>query len=226
MTRAAEWPQRVMSTERIRIWIGQKKDHGVAANYFFAASSLVFGVLVVLLTFWITYFVIYMAADGLSALCDLVIEKRFHVTHTARLMLSGVFVLVLFLQYFRTAPSYWKEVPTDEKDFGPLMKATLGDYAALSPVLSHPKTVAKSVADVLLTGPRLVLGSWGKLNEARRLKGMNETACAHVLALVYSRPDAVPYEELCSAGWGRQLLDLKTIDGYISWRQVCCYRMN
>jgi len=169
--------------------------------------------LTVVLTFWIAYFVIYMAADGLSALCYLIFNQRFHVNHPTRLILSGVFVLLLFLQYFRTAPSYWKELPTDERDFGPLVKATLGDYEVLSPILSHPKTVSKAVADVLLTGPRLVFGTWQKLQEARRWKAMNEAACSQMLVLLYSRSDIVPYEELCATARGRQLPHLKAIDG-------------
>jgi hypothetical protein len=202
-----------LNSERIRIWVSEKKSRGVAANYLFAVASFIFGVLVVFLTFWITYFVIYVAADGLSALCDLVTNQRFHLSHLTRLILSGLFVLILFLQYLRTAPSYWREYPTDERDFGVLMKATLGDYQVLSPVLSHPKTVSKAVADVLLTGPRLVFGSGLKLQQARKFKGMDEAACAQVLALVYSRADEVSYQELCAAGWGRQLMNLKAIEG-------------
>jgi hypothetical protein len=200
-------------SDSMQAWVSKKKSRSVMANYFFAITSFGFGVLAVFFTFWITYFVIYIAVDGLSALSDLVTDHRFHLSRLARLILSGVFVLVLFLQYLRTRPSYWKEYPTDERDFGPLMKATLGDYQVLSPVLSHPKTVSKAIADVLLTGPRLVFGSWQKLQLAQKLQAMNEAACAEVLALLSSRTDAVSYEELCAAGWGRQLVDLKAIDG-------------
>src|SRR5262249_31745231 len=150
-------------TQAIEAWIRIKKDRGTTGNYLLAIFSLLGGLVTLFLTFWIAYFVIYLAVDGLSALCDLFFNFRFHIPDSARLVFSGVFVLVLSLQYFWTAPSYWTEYPTDEKDFGPLIKASLGDYQVLSPVLSHPKTVSKAVADVLLTGPRLFFGTWGKI---------------------------------------------------------------
>jgi hypothetical protein len=202
-----------MSPYQIQTWVSKKKKQDLAANYGLAAASLVSGVIVLFITFWVTYGVIYVAADGFSAVSNLLANFKFQIVHSVRLIFSGVFVLALFLQYLRTNPEYWREYPTDEKDFGLLMKETLGDYRVLSPILSHPKTVSKGVADVLLTGPRLVFGSWGRIKQAQQLKGMDETICAEALALIYSRPDAVPYEELCSKGWGRSLAALKTWDG-------------
>jgi hypothetical protein len=201
-----------LNTEAIRFWLKDKKRHDIAANYVFAVLSLVFGIIVVFITFWITYVVVYLGWDGLSALGDLLFSKRFVLTYPARLICSSVFVVLLFLYYFRMDPSYWREYP-QEQDFDPRVKEMLGDYKVFAPVLSRPQTSAKMAVDVLLTGPRLLANTWRRLQQARAVEKLDIDATARILALLHARNDAVPYEELRTTGMGPHLAGLKCVEG-------------
>jgi len=71
------------------------------------------------------------------------------------------------------------------------------------------------LADILLSGPRLVTGAWTLIRASSRLKQLDVDGCSQLLAFLASRPNAVPYEELREAGWEDLFAQSRNIEGVV-----------
>jgi hypothetical protein len=174
------------------------------------AAVLVAGVVLVFLTFWATYGILWFISPGLRALADLTLNKKVSIPHTARLIGSGVFVLLLFVQYFRTNPWYWQEYPKEDLEMAEKAEIVFGAAGA---ILSRPGTSAKMIADLLITGPRLVASGCRTATTAIRIVRLDPVGCARLLAYMLARDGTVPYEELRAAGWEPWLGQLRCLGG-------------
>jgi len=82
-------------------------------------------------------------------------------------------------------------------------------------MLAYPGASANMVADILLSGPRLVTGAWNLCRESMRLARLDETGCAELLAFLSRCDMAVPYDELRGAGWEDWFGQLRSIEGVL-----------
>jgi hypothetical protein len=155
-------------------------------------TALIAWIVILFLTFWFTYAVIWFGWYGVSAISELVFSRKLHLSHELRLVLSGVFILLLFIQYFRTDPSYWGEYPKRDYVTAPGLQMQAGVIGGLGFMLAYPGASANMVADILLSGPRLVIGAYRLVEKGFRLKNIDENRCAELLVLLYARNDAVP----------------------------------
>ena len=204
-----------MSADAIQVWLKRRKSSGATSRGLLAIGALFAGVIVLLLTFWFTYAIIWFGWLGVSALSDLVLGKRLHLTHEWRLVLCGVFLLLLFVQHFRTDPSHWGDYPKRDYVAAPVLQMRAGVLGGLGFMLAYPGASANMVADILLAGPRLVTGAWSLWRESRRLARLDAEGCAPLVAFLASRPAAVPYEELREAGWESWFVQLRCIEGVV-----------
>ena len=199
-----------MNPEILNSWLKKKKTWGVTSNCLFGVLAFIAGLVVLFLTFWFTYAAIYFIGDGFSSLCKTALNKQIHVSHTTRLICSGLFILLLFIQHFRTSPFHWGEYPKREY-CSAFVSHRLGPMA----LLLYPGASANMIADILLSGPRLVTGAWTLVSQALRLRRMDEAGCAQLLVFLASKPGAVPYEDLRSAGWEDWFPHLRCIEGVL-----------
>jgi hypothetical protein len=180
-----------------------------------AFVALLGGLVVLFLTFWLTYAVIWFGMRGISALSQLAFSERLQLPHQWRLILSGVFLLLLFIQHFRTNPWHWGDYPDRNYVAAPGLPARAGLVGAFGIMLAYPGASANMIADILLSGPRLISGTWTLWRESRRLAALDVEGCGQLLNFLASRPTAVPYEELRAAGWEEWFGQLRSIDGVI-----------
>jgi hypothetical protein len=195
-------------------WLKNKKSRLAMAKRLLAVASFFGGLVVLFITFWFTYAIIYVGVDGLSAAWQIVGGAKLKLSHEWRLVCSGLFLVLLFIQHLRTCPHYWTEV-----DFGELDPARalalrrLGGPAGA--LLASPRASAKLISDLLLSGPRLITNAWGLVVESRRLSRMDESGCAQLLLILASRHTATPYEELKAAGWEAWFNQMRLINGVV-----------
>jgi len=202
-----------MNSEVVKAWLRKKKTWGFYQNELLGVGGLVGGLLILFLTFWFTYAVIWFGAYGVSAASELLINKKFHVSHEIRLVCSGVFVVLLFVQHFRTDPNHWGDYPDRDYASAPALQMQAGAIGGLGFMLAYPGASANMVADILLVGPRLITGSFGLMKKGFRIKNLDENGCAELLAFLHSQAKAAPYEELKSAGWEQWFQQLRCIEG-------------
>jgi len=202
-----------VSPETVKIWLRKKKSLGFAQNAAFGVVALLAGLVILFLTFWFTYAVIYTCIMGVSAVSELVLNKRVHLGHTGRLIGSDIFILLLFFQHFRTDSSHWGDYPKRDYPIVPGLGMRAGLFGGLGLMLAYPGASANMVADILLSGPRLVVGSWGMFKRALTLKRMDENGCGELLTFLWSKTGVVPYDDLKSAGWEVWFPEMHCIDG-------------
>lgn len=199
-----------MNSDAIKAWLTGKKSSRATSRMLLALGLLVAGLVVLFLTFWFTYAIIWFGFQGVSALSSLVFSEKLHLAHEWRLVLSGLFLVLLFTQHLRTNPWHWGDYPA-RGDYSPVAGHVLGPWA----LLAYPGASANMIADILLSGPRLVTGTWTLVQESRRLNQLDVDGCSQLLAFLATRPTAVPYEELRAAGWEDWLPQLRNLEGVV-----------
>ena len=201
-----------MNANAIQRYVQQQK-RGASVQYtLFGVAALLAGLLAVFLTFWFSYAIIFWGWGGMMAAMHLLGMDGPYMPHRVRLMFSGTFIVLLFVQHFRTSPWHWGEYP--EKDYKGFVSSA-GGFGGLASMLAYPGASANMVADILLTGPRLVTGSWKLFVKAKQLRQLDEASCAAILEYLAVQPHAVSYEDLAKGGWSGWLEQLKSIEGVL-----------
>jgi hypothetical protein len=199
-----------MNAAAIQSWLRRKNTSDAAVRRVTAVLALAGGLVVLFLTFWFTYAIVWFAFHGVAALGALFANQKLRLGHEWRLVISGVFVVLLFIQHLRTSPWHWGEYP-ERDDYSRLAGRVLGPWA----LLKYSGASANMIADILLSGPRLVTGSWQLWREAARLRSLDAEVCSRLLAFLLSRPEVVPYDELCEAGWEEWFGQLRGLEGLV-----------
>jgi hypothetical protein len=202
-----------MDMDMATSWLKKKKTAGLALHLLTSLLGFISGLVVLFLTFWFTYAIIWFGWSGVSAVSELIFSKRLYLSHGWRLAASGIFIVLLFIQHFRTSRWYWGTYPKDDYVSMPGLQARAGVTGSLVTLLAYPEASANMIADILLTGPRLVMGSFQLATQGLRWKKIDEHGCAQLLVILYERVVSVPYEELKDAGWDAWIGQLRCIDG-------------
>ena len=204
-----------MNSDVVKVWLKRRKSSGATSRLLLAIVALLSGLVVLVFTFWFTYAIVWFGFQGVSALSSLVVSKKLHLAHEWRLVVSGVFLVLLFVQHFRTDPWHWGDYPKGDYVSAPGLQARAGVMGGLGFMLAYPGASANMIADILLSGPRLVSGAWNLWREARKLMRLDEEGCSQLLTFLASRSNAVPYAALCEAGWEDWFSQLCSIEGVV-----------
>ena len=189
------------------------KTKSIVSHALLAIVVFLAGLVVLFFTFWLTYVIIWFGGYGISAISELAINKRLHIPHSARLIGSGTFLVLLFIQHFRTSPLHWGDYPRRDYAAAPALQMQLGATGSLIWLLAYPGASANMIADLLLTGPRLAVGSWQLAAKMFQIKRVDTASCSNLLGFLLQRGHAVPYEELREAGWEPWFEQLHQIEG-------------
>jgi hypothetical protein len=199
-----------MITDAIREWLQRKKSRGAIGQLLLAVVTLLGGIGVLFFTFWFTYAIVWFGFQGVSAVSSLASGKRLQLSHEWRLGISAGFLGLLFLQHLRTSPWHWGNYPVRD-DYSPGAGRALGPWA----LLRYPGASANMIADILLSGPRLVTGAGKMMRQANRLRRLDVDGCSQLIAFLASRPGAVPFDELREAGWEDWFDQLRCVEGIV-----------
>ena len=200
-----------MNQEAVKAWLKAKKSSGATNRCLLAFVTLLGATVVLFLTFWFAYAVIWISFPGISAVSEMAFGKRLKLAHEWRLALSGVFIVLIFIKHLRTSPWYWGDYGEVDAE----RAWALGHVSPVAALLSAPSASANIIMDIFMSGPRLLTGSWNLWRESRRIGAMDEECCSQLLAILASRHSAVPFEELREAGWEEHLGQLRCIDGVV-----------
>lgn len=185
-----------MRSQTIQHWLRKKTVRHVWACAAGSVLALVAGIVVLFLTFWFTYFVVFLVEGGFSAVTELCFNHQFHFGHVWRLAISGAFIIALFIEWMRRSPwdlgNYGKIVVPP----GANALARRDGTFALGLLLANPQASSSIIAEILYTGPRLVLGAGSLVREGFWVRNMDTVRCARILELLVASENAVTYEEL------------------------------
>lgn len=105
-------------------------------------------------TFVITYVVVLFGFGGISAASELLFSKPLSFSAAGVRVVSWCFLALLFVEYARVSREYWADYPAPHGRWS--LVAYAGGQWSLIALLANAGTSARMIADVLLTGPRLM----------------------------------------------------------------------
>jgi hypothetical protein len=180
-------------TQALATWLDGYIKTRSASLLLGSLGLLLLGAVVLFVTFWVVYLVIYLGFDWI-----------FHMSHTVRLWVSAGFMLLLFIGNATTDREYletYSFTPGTSSDKvvhidipGVVSGSTVNP---LAPDSAH--SYVKIITSVLYGGPRLVSNAWQLLRRVQRLRGLDRDACTAVLALLAASDGKVPFTEIASA---------------------------
>ncbi len=185
-----------MNADAIATWLKKKITWHRYSCWAGSVLALAAGFLALFLTFWFTYVVVFIGQEGVSAITDLCFNRKFHISHFWRMIISGLFVAALFFEWFRrrnAEPGNYEGVNSP-----PMSRAFVfytGMGGALAMLLANPQASSTLIVEILCTGPRLILGSIS-MTRAALARDFDVEGCVQVLQLAMSKISAVTYEEL------------------------------
>jgi hypothetical protein len=199
-----------MTSEAVQHWLERKINLHIFGCWVGAVLALLAGVLVLFLTFWLAYFVVFMGEWGVSAVTELTYNRQFHLGHAWRLIIAGLFLVALFVEWIRRSP--WELGNYGRVNAAPGSQALVmqgGAFSSFAMLLANPQASASMIAEILYAGPRLVLGAKSLAYEACCSRSFDSAECARILQVLVSKENAVTYEEFMAMHQGADWLKLK-----------------
>jgi hypothetical protein len=211
-----------MQPAALQHWLRKKAVSETATGALFTAGCLVLGGIVLLITYFFTYAIVWFGFNfGVSGFSELIFNHRLHLPHAGIVAVSLAFLALLFWANQRISREYLDAYP--RRDYAAPFAGLTGLTGSLISLLAYPGASTRMITDLLLTGPRLVMIAWSNAGKSSRLTRMNVEACSRVLAVLQQRAGRVSFAELTSSARlanpeavFRQLRDL---DGVVFLRE-------
>ena len=195
-------------------WLEKKISRHILTCTVGSVLSLLAGVIVLFFTFWFTYFVIFIGEGGFSAMSELCFNHKLNLGHFWRLIISGVFILALFIEWMRRSPwdlgKYGKIIAPP----GANALARRDGTFALGLLLANPQASSTIIAEILYTGPRLVLGAGSLFRQIFQVRKTDTVEGARILEILAASEKPVIYEELEAA---HPDVDWKSAGASMAW---------
>lgn len=211
-----------MQQASLQHWLRKKAASETATGALFTAGCLVLGGIVLVITYFLTYAIVWFGFNfGVSGFSELIFNHRLHLPHAGIVAVSLAFLALLFWANQRISREYLDSYP--RRDCATPLAGLTGLTGSLISLLAYPGASTRMITDLLLTGPRLVMIAWSNAGKSSRLTRMDIEACARVLAVLQQEAGRVSFAELTSAARlanpeviFRQLRDL---DGVVFLRE-------
>src|SRR6185436_13117036 len=169
-------------------WLRKRFAQEAGLSVFMGVAAIALGLVVLFLTFWLAYAVMWIAGRALSAVTELVVNKKLPWPHWLRLAGAAGFMVLLFRHHLRTSPwsrgSYADADATPTEGFDELGGAIAwhgGALLSLGLLLRNPTASSRMILELLETGPRLLTGARALFRQADALRRMDPAGCAWVL---------------------------------------------
>ena len=214
------------STSSIDAWLRKRFAQEASLSVLMGVAAIALGVIVVFLTFWLAYAMMWILGQALSAITQLVANKKLPWPHWLRLAGAAGFIVLLFRQHLRTSP--WDRGSYSDADATPVggfnemggpIALSGGAVLSLGQLLRYPTASSRFILELLETGPRLLTGARALFRQADAIRKMDTAGCAWVLTALLGRTGSVPREELMAAwpdaDWPRLWTQLRLIEGLV-----------
>lgn len=205
-----------MNSEQIQAWLQKRLSIAGAWNLVAMAGCLLGGLLVLFVSFWVAYGVIWFISHSI-----------FPLSHRVILFIAGGFMTLVVILGAR---QNWQNLDPLEQQvrLGGQMDITLTPWPRLGVGLDTDavkysafeiRSTASVINSILCGGVLLVLGSLPKLRRFRRLRRIDVGGCARVIALLHAAAKRQSFSEIVERLPGLNPVnvfdDLRYIDGVL-----------
>ncbi|MEN9676747.1 MAG: hypothetical protein RIS76_2643 [Verrucomicrobiota bacterium] len=192
-------PQRFwVEVGRLEFWLRRRLNRSANTCLALSPVALLGGILLLFLTFWFSYAVITLVFSVVEAIPQLVSGTRWKVGHVARLVVTGVFLALLFYSYLRSNRWQRWDIGSLEEPPSALGQTLwrIGGASRAGLLLMNPELSARLIAELLYIGPQVLVAGWNLLRESGETRRADAAAGARVLWTLLTQPRRVGYEEL------------------------------
>jgi hypothetical protein len=217
-----------MTSSALESWLRRRFRVEAGMGFLVGLLALALGLVVMFVTFWLAYAVVWVAGEATSAIVQIAGGKPFRIPHDWRLIGAGVFLVLLFVNHLRTSPwdrgdySYFGDPESSirMRVANTLFPRRSGVANSLQRLLVHPQASARMIAEILETGPRCLTEASAILRRATALCRSDVGACASALTVLCAHVGAVDGETLAGyvpAGhdWRTVKRQLANIEGVV-----------
>ena len=188
----AEAMAKTSRASRVSVWLRRKRTNGILLHALGGGAALALGVVVLLVTCWVTH-----------AVCWITLQS-FHLNSAVYVVISVVFLVLLFIGNARTDRQYLEEVSVSTGTFSDQVVTFyvpgLGMASNINPLAPDTlHTGVKLITRMLFFGPRLVTAAGRAFVKAVKLGRLDLVGCGAVLEILYQRPGRIAFEELVRA---------------------------
>jgi hypothetical protein len=178
-----------MNQKQLQQWLTKKLTTQQRLLWIAAVASLLAGVILLYLTFWITYGILWFTTYWWISL-----------SHSTLMMISGLILMFLFIA---NATTNRESLDTIELNVGPhrdlqvvvTRTAGMGWMMAFSDAKAARSTI-KMIATLLFTGPRITVHTWKLIQKAARLRTIGIANCSTVLLQAIKLGERLTFESL------------------------------
>jgi hypothetical protein len=183
---------KTLRASRVSVWLRRKRNSSMVLHALGGAAALALGIVVLLVTYWVTH-----------AVCWITLQS-FHVNSAVYVVISVVFLVLLFIGNARTDRQYLEEVSVSTGTFSDQVVTFyvpgLGMASNINPLAPDTlHTGVKLITRMLFFGPRLVTAAGRAFVKAVKLRRLDLAGCGAVLEILYQRPGRMAFEELVRA---------------------------
>lgn len=205
-----------MNTEQVEAWLKRRLNTAVTLKLVAMGASLFAGLLILFMSFWVWYGVIWFVSHSFCRL-----------SHPAMLLISvGIMSLIVIVgarQNMDSLDPLGKQVRlAQDMDITLTPHTRYGmswDTNAVNASAFEMRSMVSIINYVLCGGVLLVLGALGKLRHARRLCRVDVPGCAQVVTLLYRAARRQSFGEVVEQAPGlnpvKTFDDLRWIEGVL-----------
>ena len=205
-----------MSVDLVQTWLYKTIRAALAWNLVAMAGCVLGGLVILYVSFWVTYGVIWFVSHGFYPL-----------RHDTILLITAAFMTLVVIVGAR---QNWEDLDPLQRGvrLAKDMDITLTPYTrygmsyntnAVKAGAFEVRSMASVINYVLCGGVKLLLGSVGKLCEVRRLKAVDVAGCARILLLLQMAPGRHSFEDIVGKLPGlnpvKAFEDLRHVDGVV-----------
>ena len=156
-----------MGNNAVKNWLRKKAAGDAAASFFLAALAFAAGMVVLTITFFFTYAMVWFGFNfGVSILSQLLFNNPLRISHPVILLVCSAFLVLLFVGNARTSREDPGTLP--DSDDAPFILPS-GLVGGLAGLLPYSDASSRTIADWCFTGPRLLVAAWSSFKKTWRL---------------------------------------------------------
>lgn len=176
-------------------WLARKRAAAIALRFLSAIALLALASVALAIIFFLTYAIVWFGYNfGASAVSELIFSRRQHISHSTIMIICWCFLALLFLTNARVSRGYWTSGAASKSQWSSLWVA--GVAGSLVALLVNADASAKTITDLLLTGPRLAGASIRACFGAILLFRVDLHDCSDALAALVGRTSSLSAADL------------------------------
>ena len=198
----------MIQQNKIEIWLKNKIKHEVLGKSLIAVGMFVFSMIILFITFWVVYAVIYLGSDWIYPL-----------SHNVLWWSSFIVIGLLFRGNSKTCKEYLSQYSFTTGTATDEIVVFIGGKSNINPLAPDSMhSCAKLITNILYIGPNIFMFALRNLKQTIHLSKIDISECSEVIKLLFESEEKIPISDITSQlslTSNKVFLDLCCLDGVL-----------